>query len=498
MKPIRKILIANRAEIAIRILKAAREMGKKAVAVYAHDDRFLPHVFQADEAYLLEGKSVAETYLNIDQILEVARKAKADAIHPGYGFLAENAAFCRACQKEGLVFIGPSAESIQKMGEKIAAKEAMKNAGVSVIPGSDGALSSFEEAKKIASEIGFPVLLKAVFGGGGRGMRKIDKAEELRAAYDSASREAESAFGDGSLYLERFFEKARHIEVQILADHYGNVIHLGERECSIQRRHQKLCEEAPANRLNQVQRKKLWNQAVAGARAIGYRNAGTMEFVLDEKGEFYFMEMNTRIQVEHPVTECITGVDLVQQQIKIAEGEKLKIKQEDVTFRGHAIEFRINAEDPYRNFLPAPGKVMDVVLPAGSGIRVDTFLYPYVTIPFGYDSLIAKLIVWADTRALALKRAKLALEDFHIRGVPTTIPFHAALINEKWFQKGDMHTQILTEQPVQLPRKVPEEVIAAIAFALYHSDSSALNHRPLISHAWKNAARCEGARNLLE
>lgn len=476
----------------MRVWRAAKELGKKTVAIFADDDRFLPHVYLCDEAYPLEGRTVAETYLQGEQILAIAKRARADAIHPGYGFLSENAAFARACERAGILFIGPKAESIRTMGDKIAAKQAMRRGGVAVIPGSEGAVS-LAEARELGRRLGYPLLLKAVSGGGGRGMRKVESEGELEEAYQSAQREAEGAFSDGSLYVERFFKRARHIEVQLLADQRGRVVHLGERECSLQRRHQKICEEAPA-RISRSKREALCEMAVAGARAIGYQNAGTMEFVCNEKGESYFMEMNTRVQVEHPVTELVTGIDILQEQIKIAEGESLKMSQKDVALRGHAIEFRINAEDPRRQFLPTPGRILSVVFPSGPGVRVDTFLYPHLTIPQQYDSLIAKLIVSAPTRSLCLKRARLALSSFHIRGIPTTIPFHLQLLDEPWFQKGAFHTELLTETPLDLPPAPSEEELAAVAFALYHGRAAGSDGQSVASLAWKRAARLVGVK----
>lgn len=490
-KKIRKLLIANRGEIALRVLRAAKELGLSTVAVFAGDDALLPHVMQADEAVPLPGETVQETYLNIEAILDAAKKTRADAVHPGYGFLSENAQFAACCQNEGLIFVGPSSEAIHAMGDKIEAKKRMKAAGVATIPGSDGVVGTFDQAAKVARRTGYPLLFKAVYGGGGRGMRRVDRKEDLQTAFESATREAKLAFGNGDLYMERFFERARHVEVQILCDGRGHGVHLFERECSIQRRHQKLLEESPSPALTPEQRKALCEQAIQGALSLGYASAGTLEFVLDQSGNFYFMEMNTRIQVEHPVTEEICRIDLVKWQLKIAGGEPLTLRQEEIRPHGHAIECRINAEDPFRNFAPAPGKVTGVQLPAGPGVRVDTFLYPQLQLPSRYDSLVAKLIVWGEDRKTALRRTARALADFHVQGIPTTIPFHLALLKHPKFQRGDVSTLFLQEESLDLEGPLSPEATAAVAAALNHFMQNKRGASGYLPRKWAQAARLE-------
>ncbi|MGD8403885.1 MAG: acetyl-CoA carboxylase biotin carboxylase subunit, partial [Anaerolineales bacterium] len=420
----KKVLVANRGEIAVRVLRACRERGLETVGVYSEADRQALHVRYADEAFLLGPAPSRESYLRIDKIIEIAKKSGADAIHPGYGFLAERDDFAEACEAEGIIFIGPKPSAIAAMGDKGVARATVIKAGVPVVPGTEdvGNLSN-EQLLAQAPEVGFPLLIKATAGGGGKGMREVQNIEEMPNLIQSARREAESAFGNGNVYLEKLVEGARHIEIQILADTHGNVIYLGERECSLQRRHQKLLEEAPSSFVDEELRRKMGEVAVKAAQAVDYVNAGTIEFLVDKEKNFYFLEMNTRLQVEHPVTEMVTGVDIVAEQIRIARGRQLNYKQEDVRFNGHAIECRINAEDPYNGFLPSTGRITHSLLPTGPGIRVDTGVYPGFEITPYYDPMIAKLIVWGETRGQAILRMRRALEEYRIVGVRTNIPF---------------------------------------------------------------------------
>ncbi len=435
-KLFKKILIANRGEIALRIIRTCKELGIKTVAVYSEADRYSLHVRFADEAVCIGPGPSKESYLNIPRIIAAAEITNAEAIHPGYGFLAENAMFAEICESSGIKFIGPTPDAIEAMGDKALAKETMRKAGVPVIPGSDGVVETLEEAREIVNEIGYPIMLKAAAGGGGKGMRMVKSEDELENAWQTARAEAEAAFGNPALYIEKFIEKPRHIEIQILADEHGNVIHLGERDCSIQRRHQKLIEESPSPIVTSELREAMGQAAVKGAKSVKYRNAGTIEFLVDKDGNFYFMEMNTRIQVEHPVTEMVYGIDIVREQIRIAAGEKLGIKQRQLKPSGHAIECRINAEDPFHGFRPSPGKITALHFPGGFGVRVDSHIYQEYVIPPYYDSMIAKLIVHARTRDEAIARMLRALEEFVIEGVHTTIPFHIKLLNSSEFRSG--------------------------------------------------------------
>jgi acetyl-CoA carboxylase, biotin carboxylase subunit len=439
----KKVLIANRGEIAVRIIRACRELGISTVAVYSEADRDALHVTLADEAYCIGPAPSKDSYLNMTNLMSVATLVGADAIHPGYGFLSENADFAELCAACGITFIGPSPEAIAKMGDKTTAKDTMKAAGVPTVPGTDGVIEDLDEAARVASEIGYPVIVKATAGGGGKGMRVVHNEEELKRAIALAQKEAEANFGNPGVYLEKYLVEPRHVEIQVLADNYGNAIHLGERDCSIQRRYQKLIEEAPSPALTPELRERMGQAAVAAARSVNYSGAGTVEFLLDKEGNFYFMEMNTRIQVEHPVTELITGIDLVKEQIRIAAGEKLTIRQEDVRFDGWAIECRINAERPDKNFMPSPGTINFYLPPGGNGVRVDSACYTgYRITPF-YDSMIAKLIVWGKDRQEAIDRMNRALREFAIDGVHTTIPFHLKLLNHPKFISGDVHIQFL-------------------------------------------------------
>ncbi len=443
-----KLLIANRGEVALRVIRAARELGIRTVAVYSEADRNSPHVRQADEAVCIGPPPPNRSYLSIPRIIATAEITDADAIHPGYGFLAENPHFAEICEACQVTFVGPAPRTITLMGNKSRARQTMIEAGVPIVPGSEGVLENAEEAVELAEEIGYPVIIKAVAGGGGRGMRVAHTPMSLMSAYSTATAEAESAFGDGSVYLEKFIVKPRHVEIQIMADRHGNVVHLGERDCSIQRRHQKLLEESPSPAVGAELRAKMGAAAVEAARACGYHSAGTVEFLLDATGHFYFMEMNTRIQVEHPVTEMLTGTDLVVEQIRVAAGEKLSWTQDEITFTGHVIECRINAEDPERNFAPSPGPIEDFQAPTGERIRVDTYAEPGGMVSPYYDSLVAKLIVGGDDRDDCLARTLAALDELRIEGVKTTIPFHQALLKHPRFVAGDFDTGFLNEEKV--------------------------------------------------
>jgi acetyl-CoA carboxylase biotin carboxylase subunit len=448
--PIGKLLIANRGEIALRILRSCRELGISTVAVHSTVDRNALHVQLADEAVCVGEAPSSRSYLNIPNILAAATSRGADAIHPGYGFLAESAAFAEICRDHGLTFVGPSPEAILAMGDKSTAKRTMQKVGVPTIPGSEGLLESAEAAAALAQSMGFPVMIKATAGGGGRGMRLVPSADQLEALFKAAQGEAEAAFGNPGLYMEKFIDRPRHVEVQVLADRFGNVVHLGERDCSIQRRHQKLLEEAPSPGLDPIVRERMGEAAAAAARTIGYEGAGTVEFLLDRTGAFYFMEMNTRIQVEHPVTEMVTGLDLIAEQLRIAGGEPISVAQQDVRLQGHAIECRINAEDPRQNFRPSPGKITGWLPPGGPGVRVDSHVYTGYEIPPFYDSLIGKLIVWAPTREMALRRMRRALSEWAVTGIPTTIEFHLALLDRPEFQRGEVYTKFVEEKMLPL------------------------------------------------
>lgn len=440
----KKVLIANRGEIAVRIIRACKELGMKTVAVYSEADQDALHVELADEAYCVGPKLSKDSYLNFSNIISVAKLTGCDGIHPGYGFLAENASFAELCEEVNIEFIGPTADNISRMGTKDVARETMREAGVPIVPGSTGIVADEKDGLRIAEEIGFPVIIKATAGGGGKGIRVARDAEELINGIKITQKEAAAAFGNPGVYIEKFIEVFRHIEVQILADKYGNTIHLGERDCSIQRRMQKLVEEGPSPALTPELRLAVGEAAVKAAEAVNYEGAGTVEFIFDHINQkFYFMEMNTRIQVEHTITEMITGIDLVQQQLKIASGEKLAYRQEDIKINGWSIECRINAENPSKNFMPSPGKVTMYMPPGGFGVRVDSAMYTGYSIPPFYDSMVAKLIVHADTREEAVARMKRALDEFIIEGVETTIPFHLKLMDNEVFKSGDFDTKFL-------------------------------------------------------
>ncbi len=438
-----KILIANRGEIALRIIRSCEEMGIATVAVHSTVDRSALHVQLADEAVCIGEAPSSKSYLNIPNIIAAALTRGATAIHPGYGFLAENARFAEICADHNLTFIGPTAEAMLAMGDKSTAKATMQRVNVPTVPGSEGLLASKEEAAKLAEEIGYPVIIKATAGGGGRGMRLVRDPSELGKMFLAAQGEAEASFGNPGVYLEKFVENPRHIEFQILADSHGNVVHLGERDCSIQRRHQKLLEEAPSAALDNDLRQAMGEAAVRAARSIDYVGAGTVEFLVDRNGDFYFMEMNTRIQVEHPVTEMVTGIDLIAEQIKVAQGDRLAFTQSEIQLRGHSIECRINAEDPEHNFRPNPGRISGYLAPGGLGVRMDSHVYTDYEIPPYYDSLIGKLIVWAPDRATAICRMRRALRECAITGLPTTIGFHQRVMSHPQFLKGEVYTDFV-------------------------------------------------------
>ena len=441
-----KVLIANRGEIALRILRSCRELGIATVAVYSTTDRNALHVQLADEAVCVGDSPSNKSYLNVPNIIAAATSRGVDAIHPGYGFLAENDRFAEICKDHGIVFIGPSPHAIRSMGDKATAKSTMMKVGVPTVPGSQGLLASCEEAASLASEMGYPVMIKATAGGGGRGMRLVNSAETIEELFKAAQGESEAAFGNGGLYMEKFIDKPRHVEVQILADSFGNVVHLGERDCSIQRRHQKLLEESPSPALDKELRLRMGQAAVSAAKSINYEGAGTVEFLLDRSGKFYFMEMNTRIQVEHPVTEMVTGIDLVAEQLRIAGGESISFTQDQVQLNGHSIECRINAEDSSHNFRPSPGRITGWLPPGGPGVRVDSHVYTGYDIPPFYDSLIGKVIVWGNDREIALKRMKRALNECAVTGIPTTIDFHLKLLDRGEFIRGDVHTKFVEQE----------------------------------------------------
>jgi pyruvate carboxylase subunit A len=465
---IRKILIANRGEIAVRIARACAEMNIRSAAVYADADRHGLHVKKADEAYSL-GPDTVSGYLNAHRIVNLAVATGCDAIHPGYGFLSENPQLAEICVKRGVIFIGPDAEAIRRMGDKVEARRSMIKAKIPVVPGSDGNLASVDEAVAYARSIGYPVMLKATSGGGGRGIRRCDSEDELKRNFERVISEATKAFGSADVFVEKFVVNPKHIEVQILADHHGNVIHLFERDCSIQRRHQKLIEIAPSPQLDDAQRSLIGKLAVKAAKKVGYRNAGTVEFLLDESGEFFFMEMNTRLQVEHTVTEQITGIDIVQEQIRIADGQALRYKQKDVQRRGYAMEFRINAEDPKNDFLPSYGRITRYFAPGGPGVRTDAAIYTGYEIPPYYDSMCAKLTLWALTWDALLNRATRALNDIGVYGVKTTIPYYLEILKSREFRSGSFNTGFVDAHPdlINYSTKRPmRDVAAAVSAAI--------------------------------
>lgn len=475
MTKIKKILVANRGEIALRVMRTAREMGIRTVAVYSEADRKAMHVRYADEAVCVGPPPSAESYLLGDKIIEICKELSVDAIHPGYGFLSENAEFAKKVSEAGLIFIGPSPESIEVMGSKLAAKAAVSKYDIPMVPGTDEAITDIPEAKKIAESIGYPILIKASAGGGGKGMRIVENSEEFEEQMDRAISEAVSAFGDGSVFIEKYITSPKHIEFQILGDQHGNVIHLFERECSIQRRHQKVIEEAPSAILTPEIRKAMGQAAVRVAQACNYYGAGTVEFIMDEQLNFFFLEMNTRLQVEHPVTEEITGIDLVRQQVKIAGGDKLEIKQEDLSIKGHAIECRVYAEDPANNFLPDIGKLATYIRPQGAGVRVDDGFEQGMDIPIYYDPMIAKLVTFADDRQLAINRMVRAIDEYTITGIQTTLPFCKYVIQHEEFTSGKFDTNFVNNHftPQNLspePNQDEKEIAAMLAVEMLMSN----------------------------
>jgi acetyl-CoA carboxylase biotin carboxylase subunit len=463
---LRKVLIANRGEIALRIIRACSEIGIETVAVYSEVDRAALHVRYASEAYEIGPAPARDSYLRIDKLIDVARKSGADAVHPGYGFLSERAEFAAACREAGLVFIGPTPESIEALGDKMRARQTMIAAGVPVVPGSAGPVGDVDEARAVGEQVGYPLVIKATAGGGGRGMRIVQRPEELAGALRTASSEAQAAFGDGTVYIEKQLDQVRHVEVQLLADSYGDVVHLGERECSIQRRHQKLIEESPSPAVDEALRARLGEAAIKAAKAVGYESAGTVEFLLDRDGGFYFLEVNTRIQVEHPVTELVTGVDLVVEQLRIAAGRRLRYRSEDLTLNGWAIECRIQAEDPYNNFLPSTGRITTLSEPTGPGVRVDSGIYEGLEVGLYYDPLLAKLIVWGETRGQAILRMRRALSEYKLLGIRTTIPFHLRMMESPSFIGGRLDTRFLERTTIMETNVSGQHgLIAALAAA---------------------------------
>ncbi len=443
---LKKVLIANRGEIAVRIIRACRELGISTVAVYSEADKNALHTRLADEAVCIGPAKSAQSYLNIKNILQAACGTGSDSIHPGFGFLSENANFAKMCEESHIKFIGPSYKIIDLMGNKSNAKELMKRAGVPVVPGSEGSIKSFEEAKEIAERIGYPIMVKAAAGGGGKGIRLVNASDELKEAYEIVKQEAKISFNDDEIYIEKFIENPRHVEIQVLADEFGNCIHLGERDCSVQRRNQKVLEESPSTVLNETLRKKMGEAAINAVKASHYSNAGTIEFLVDKYQNFYFMEMNTRIQVEHPVTEWVTGVDIVKEQLRIASGEKLRYSQQDISVKGHSIECRINAENPEKNFMPCPGTINDLHLPGGNGVRIDTAVYTGYKIPPVYDSMIAKIIVHSETREEAIAKMKVALEECVMDGVDTNIDFLYQILENENFVSGNFDTSFIKKE----------------------------------------------------
>jgi acetyl-CoA carboxylase biotin carboxylase subunit len=490
---LRKVLVANRGEIAVRVIRACHELGLHAVAVYSDVDRPALHVRHADEAYYLGPAPATDSYLRGARLIEIAKACGADAIHPGYGFLAENAGFARAVDEAGLVFVGPPGEAIALMGDKIAARTAFRKAGAPIVPGTEHAVTD-EEALAEAPRVGFPLLIKAAAGGGGKGLRRVEDLSQVEAALASSRREATKAFGNDAVYLERLLEGARHIEIQVLADATGNVVHLGERECSMQRRHQKVLEESPSPAVDEPLRQAMGEAAVSAVRKLGYVSAGTVEFLLDRDGRYYFLEMNTRLQVEHPVTELITGIDLVKQMLRIAGGRPMRIRQEDVEWRGHAIECRINAEDPYSNFVPSTGRITALAEPTGPGVRVDSALYEGAEISLFYDSLLAKVITWGESRADAILRMRRALEEFRIVGVKTTIPLHQRIVDTTQFIGGNYDNRYLEESFAMAPDDGArlDHVAAIVATMIAHQRRGAAINRLAPAggrSAWKLAGR---------
>jgi acetyl-CoA carboxylase biotin carboxylase subunit len=493
-----KVLIANRGEIAIRVMRACRELGIESVAVYSEADQESLHVRYADECYCVGPAKPAESYLDIDKIIEVAKKSGSEAVHPGYGFLAQIPAFAEKCESNGIEFVGPSSEVLRKMGNKVTARRTMNSAGISVIPGSMNAIKDEDGVAEVAENVGYPILIKAVYGGGGKGMRIVDSKGAIKKAMELARLEAKASFGSSEVYIEKFLPKPRHIEFQMLADKRGNVIHLGERECSIQRRYQKLIEETPSPMMTEELRKVMGKRVVQATKAADYTNAGTVEFMVDREGNFYFLEMNTRVQVEHIITEMVTGVDIVKEQLRIAAGEELRYTQDDIKMRGHALNCRINSEDPYSDFVPCPGTITRYIVPGGPGVRVDSALYAGYTIPIFYDSLIAKLAVWGMDRDEAILRMKNALDEYVIEGVETTISFHKKILDNEYFRRGEIHTDFIRERlgGLAVEAEFEGEEVAALSavLAAYLSNRQKglaviPRRRTEVASSWKLAGR---------
>jgi acetyl-CoA carboxylase biotin carboxylase subunit len=503
---LKKVLIANRGEIAVRVIRACREMGVASVAVFSEVDRAALHVSHADEAYSIGPAAARESYLNIPKVIEVARRSGADAIHPGYGFLSENAHFARACQDAGIKFIGPPPSAMELMGSKTRARQAMQAAGVPFVPGSAKGLS-LPEAEQLAAKIGYPVMIKAAAGGGGKGMRLVRSANELPSLFETAKSEALRSFNDDEVYLEKYIQNPRHIEIQVLADEHGNAVYLGERECSVQRRHQKVIEEAPSAVVDDDLRARMGAVAVQAAKSSGYANAGTVEFLVDSERNFYFLEMNTRLQVEHPVTEAVTGIDLVHLQLRIAAGEKLPFRQSDVQLRGHAIECRIYAEDPENSFFPSPGKIANLIRPSGPGIREDSGVYEGWTVPLDYDPMLSKLIAFAPDRRMAIARMRRALDEYFIGGIKSNLPLFRRILDHPDFQEARIDTgfldRLLASKPAEIRPEDSLEKLAAVSAALFaatvspklngQNGTSAVNASA--PSAWKRVARFEGVSN---
>ncbi len=494
----KKVLVANRGEIAVRVLRACRELGISTVTVYSEADRNALHTRYADEAYEIGPPPATESYLRIERIIEVAKRSGAQAIHPGYGFLAENTHFAQACESEKITFVGPSSKAIRLLGDKIEARKTMEGAGIPVIPGSGKELSTEEEAVEVVGKIGLPVLIKAAAGGGGKGMRIVRKREELAPAIRQAASEAGSTFGNPTIYIEKYLESPRHIEFQVLADNYGNVVHLGERECSIQRRYQKLVEESPSPIMTEELREEMGKAALKAVKVSGYTNAGTVEFMVDPQKNFYFLEMNTRLQVEHPVTELVTGIDIVKEQLKISSGQPLSIHQEEVRLFGAAIECRIAAEDPENNFMPSMGKITELVEPGGPGVRVESGIFAGFEVPIFYDPLIAKLLVWAPTREEAIFRMRRALSEYTIRGIKTSVPFHQEVLHNPHFVKGEYNTTFIEKMFGGMRLKRGDHRIAAVAAviaSIQREKALATSKGRKEAHSlWKLAARQAGLR----
>jgi len=496
----KKILVANRGEIAVRVIRACKELEMKTVAVYSQTDAESLHVQYADECHCIGPAEPTQSYLNIDKIIELAKKSECEAIHPGYGFLSQISAFAKACEENGLEFIGPPSGVLQKMGCKVDARKIAVKAGVPIVPGSIEPAKSMDEAMEVAEKVGYPVLVKAVYGGGGKGMRIVMNKNEIQRTLELAASEAESSFGSREIYVEKFLPKVRHIEFQVLADKTGKIIHLGERECSIQRRYQKLIEETPSSFMTEELRREMGDAAVKIANAVNYINAGTVEFLIDQDKNYHFLEMNTRLQVEHLITEMVTGIDIVKTQIKIAAGQKLEHEQSDIVMRGHAINCRVNAEDPYNNFMPSPGTVTKLQLPGGPGVRVDTHLYAGYAISVFYDPLIVKLAVWGSNRDEAIRKMKNALNELVIESVKTTIPFHKKIMEDEDYLKGDIHINFVEERIGEvLPKCALEDeeaaaIVAVLAEQIERSGVRAVipKREPKAVSLWRLAGRAKG------